>query len=154
MVKKIYIIIVYFGFVMFGGGFLIAFGQFVVFNGFGNFFEYVKADNAEIDYEIETRFTNIHYSFIVNNRLFESKETIANSFIKERDVQIDEVFYNKHFPSLNFVGNNQLRLRQANVSMFIMGFFFLFIFLIYRFADTDKWIGVYARGEYKSSRKP
>jgi len=25
--------------------------------------------------------------------------------------------------------------------------------LIYRYADMDKWIGVYTRGEYKSSRK-
>lgn len=45
-------IIFYIGFLFFGGGFLIAFGQFILYNGVGQCFTYVKADNAQINYEI------------------------------------------------------------------------------------------------------
>jgi len=146
-------IVFYFGFLFFGGGFLIALGQFTLYNGYGNSFEYLKANNAKIDYEItfsnKIEITNIYYSYTVNNKLYESKESIATSSIERRDIRIDEIFYNKYFPSLSYVGDEKLSLRKAKSGMIIMGFFFLFIFLIYKFADMDKWIGVYTRGEYK-----
>ena len=147
----------YVGFLFFGGGFLIAFLQFALYNGFGDFFEYVKANDAKIDYAItfsnKIEITNIHYSYTVNNKLHESKESIATSSIEKKEIRIDEIYYNKDFPSLSYVGDKMLSLRKAISGMIIMGFFFLFIFLIYKFADMDKWIGVYTRGEYKSSRK-
>lgn len=150
-------IIFYIGFLFFGGGFLIALGQFILYNGMGDIFEYIKANNPEIDCEItfsnKIEITNIHYRYMVSGQLYESIESIATSSIKIKNIQIDEIYYNKAFPSLNYIGDNTLSMRKAKIGMIVMGFFFLFIFLIYLFADIEKWIGVYTKGEYKSSIK-
>jgi hypothetical protein len=149
--------IFYAGFLFFGGGFLVALFQYFAYNGFGNVFEYVKADNAKIKSEItfsnKIEITNIYYLYTVSDKLYESKESIATSSIKERGVRIDEIYYNRTFPSFNYVGDKILSLRKAKTGMVVMSVFFLFIFLIYKYADMDKWVGVYTRGEYKSSRK-
>lgn len=148
--------IFYIGFLFFGGGFLIAFGQFVLYNGFGNIFDYAKAENAKIEYDkayinkLET--TEIYYQYCVKDKLYTCIASIISSSIEKKGIKIDEIYYNETFPSLNYIGDNRLRLRQAKTGMVVMGFFFLFIFLPYLFADLDKWIGVYTRGEYKSSR--
>lgn len=157
MKKTFMDIVFYIGFLFFGGGFLIAFGQFILYNGMGEIFEYIKADNAEIIHDTNVlnkmEITDILYRYTVNNDLYEMKESIATSSIKKKNIHINEIYYNKLFPSLSYVGDNNLSLRKAKTGMITMGFFFLFIFLIYKFADMDKWIGVYTRGEYKSSRK-
>ena len=94
-------------FLFLGGGFLIAFFQYVAYNGFGDIFDFYE----------------------------------------------NSVYYNKKIPFLSYVGTKELKLNSPESGMVVFGFFFLFIFLIYRYADMDKWIGVYTRGEYKSSRK-
>ena len=147
----------YIGFLFFGGGFLIAFGQFVIYNGFGNVFKYVQVVDAKIDYEItmfnKMEITDIYYLYTVNDKLYESKESIANSSIEKKGIHIDEIYYNKNFPSLSYVGDNNLSLRKAKTGMIVMVIPFMFLFLIYKFADMDKWIGVYTRGEYKKTRQ-
>ncbi len=149
-------IIFYVGFLFFGGGFFVALFQYIAYNGIGNSFEYVEASNAKIDYETtfsnKIEITNIYYSYIVDNELYDFKESIATSSIRKRNINIDKIYYNKVFPSLSYVGEKNLSLRQAKSNMIIMGSFFAFLFLIYKFADVNKWVGVYTRGEYKSSR--
>lgn len=154
--KSIVYFILYIGFLFFGGGCLIAFGQFVLYNGLGNIFDYAKAEDAKIEYDkgylnkLET--TEIYYQYCVNDKRYASTESIVTSCIKDEGINIDEIYYNESFPSLNYIGNNKLRLRGAKTGMVVMGFGFLFILFPYLFADLDKWIGVYTRGEYKSSR--
>lgn len=150
-------LIFYAGFLFFGGGFFIALLQFFLYNGIGNSFEYLKADNAEIDFEItfsnKIEITNIYYSYTANKKIYESQVSIASSSIGKRKIRIDEIYYNKNFPFLSFVGDKNLSLRKAKSGMIIMGSFFLFIFLIYKSADMNKWIGIYTRGEYKRSKQ-
>ena len=150
-------LVFYAGFLFFGGGFLIAFGQFVIYNGLGNIFEYVQANDANIEYETtlsnEREITKIYYSYKVNDKLFESTHSIFTSLIEERDIRIDKIYYNKRFPSFNYVGSNQFSLRKTKVSMIVMSAFFIFLFLLYKFADMDKWIGLYTGTYDKSSKK-
>ena len=117
-------------FLFLGGGFLIAFFQFIAYNGFGDIFEYV-----------------------VDQKVYESKQSVYIPSIAECDFYENSVYYNKKIPFLSYVGTKELKLNSPESGMVVFGFFFLFIFLIYRYADMDKWIGVYTRGEYKSSRK-
>jgi hypothetical protein len=150
-------IIFYANFLFWGGGFLIAFCQFVVYNGFGNVFEYLspkeKTSFIEKDSVNNYEIFVMNYSYIVNEKEYKDKESVVVNAVDKNDFYIDNIFYNKTIPSLSYVGNNRLKLISAKSGMIIFGFFFLFIFLIYKFADMDKWIGVYTRGEYKSSRK-
>jgi hypothetical protein len=148
-------IIVYFGYCFFGGGFLIAFFQFIIYNGFGNTFEYIRPESIETVVEIDSLLNDktIHYIYKVNDKQYESKQTVKIHYISKYDFYETSIFYNKTIPSFSYVGKKELKLNSPISGMVIFGFFFLFIFLIYKFADMDKWIGVYTRGEYKSSKK-
>lgn len=153
--KGIVNIIFYIGFLFFGGGFLIAFGQFTLYNGIGDIFDYVAPDS--INFNIQSDIVNkkerytINYSYIANGKKYIVKDTFYASYIKKGGKDIEKLYYNKSIPSVFYIDNNNLDIKRSKINMIIMGFFFMFIFLIYKFADMDKWIGVYTRGEYKSS---
>ena len=159
LVKKIYIIIVYFGFLFFGGGFLIVFGQFTLYNGFGNFFEYLPADEFTISKGREDRMPRqFIYQYSVAGRTFDGSQTVSTETFENTDINKIVVFYNRVFNFSSMLegieGESELSKSGEQIyGMVIFGFLFQFIFLIYKFADMDKWIGVYTRGEYKSSRK-
>ena len=141
------------GFLFLGGGFLLAFLQYIAYNGFGDIFEYVKPEYLETRVEIDsiTETKTIIYKYTIDKKNYESKQSIYISRIA-RDFYESNVYYNKQIPCLSYIGKKGLKLRSTKIDMCITGFFFLFIFLIYKYADMDKWIGVYTRGEYKSSR--
>lgn len=142
------------GFLFLGGGFLLAFLQYIAYNGFGDIFEYVKPEYLETRVEIDsiTETKTIIYNYTIDKKNYESKQSIYISRIAARDFYESNVYYNKQIPCLSYIGKKELKLRSTKIDMCITGFFFLFIFLIYKYADMDKWIGVYTRGEYKSSR--
>ena len=142
-------------FLFLGGGFLIAFFQFIAYNGFGDIFEYVKPEQLETHVKIDSikETKTIFYKYVVNQKVYESKQSVYIPSIAECDFYENSVYYNKRIPCLSYIGKQGFKLRSTKIDMCITGFFFLFIFLIYRYADMDKWIGVYTRGEYKSSRK-
>ena len=145
----------YVGFLFFGGGFLVALFQYVAYNGFGNVFEYAKPEHIETCVKIDSieGTITIFYKYWIDKREYNSKQSVYIDKIPKYDFYESNVFYNKQIPFLSFAGNKELKLRSPTSGMIIFGFFFLFIFLIYKFADIEKWIGVYTRGEYKSSRK-
>ena len=142
-------------FLFLGGGFLIAFFQFIAYNGFGDIFEYVKPEQLETHVKIDSikETKTIFYKYVVDQKVYESKQSVYIPSIAECDFYENSVYYNKKIPFLSYVGTKELKLNSPESGMVVFGFFFLFIFLIYRYADMDKWIGVYTRGEYKSSRK-
>lgn len=142
-------------FLFWGGGFLLAFLQYVAYNGFGDIFEYVKPEYLETRVEIDSikETKTIFYKYTVDKEEYESKQSIFIPRIAEYDFYESNVYYNKQIPCLSYIGKQGFKLRSTKIDMCITGFFFLFIFLIYKYADMDKWIGVYTRGEYKSSRK-
>ena len=142
-------------FLFLGGGFLIAFFQYIAYNGFGDIFEYVKPEQLETHVKIDSikETKTIFYKYVVDQKVYESKQSVYIPSIAECDFYENSVYYNKKIPFLSYVGTKELKLNSPESGMVVFGFFFLFIFLIYRYADMDKWIGVYTRGEYKSSRK-
>lgn len=148
-------LIFYSNFLFWGGGFLFAFLQYIAYNGIGDMFEYVKPEYLETHVEIDSikKRKTIIYKYIIDEKKYESKQSISISKITARDFYESNVYYNKQIPCLSYIGKKGLKLRSNKIDMCITGFFFLFIFIIYRYADMDKWIGVYTRGEYKSSRK-
>ena len=95
----------------------------------------------------------IFYKYWIDKKEYNSKQSVYLDKIPKYEFYESNVFYNKQIPFLNYVGDKKLKLRSPISGMISFGIFFLFIFLIYRFADMNKWIGVYTRGEFKSSKK-
>ncbi len=70
-----------------GGGFLLAFIQYVAYNGFGDIFEYVKSEHLETRVEIDSikETKTIFYEYTVDKKEYESKQSIHISRIAARD---------------------------------------------------------------------
>lgn len=150
-------IIFYIGFLFFGGGFLIALGQFILYNGIGDIFEYTPSDKSIIVEKRVDRMPNqIVYQYFIENEKYNGSQNISSTIISKIDPDSIIVLYNKSFNNFSMiqgVAGKSSKSRDQITGIIIMGFFFLFIFLIYKFSDKEKWIGVYTRGEYKSSKE-
>lgn len=154
--KKSMSIVFYIGFIFFGGGFLIALGQFILYNRMGDFFEYVEPEYVSFTISSDTvnqkERCMIKYTYIADGKTYTTKETFYASYIKKENKNIEKLYYNTKIPQLIYIEDNTIYIKRSKVNMLIMFIPFLFIYLIYKFADIDKWIGVYTRGEYKSSK--
>ena len=141
-------------FIFSGGGFLITFSKFIAYNGFGNIFEYVKPQNIETAVEIDSLKKNktIFYSYFVGSKTYSAKQTLYMPNIDKHNFYEENIYYNKTIPSLSYIGNNKLRLRQEKVGMIISGFFFLLYFLIYKLANIDKMIAQYTGNAYQRKK--
>ena len=145
-------------FFFFGGGFLITFGQFIIYNGLGDIFEYIPANESTISKERDRMPKRFTYQYSVNGKTFNGYQTVSTEAIDNTDLSAVIVLHNKTFHSFSMLngikGEKELSKSNEQIyGMLVFGIPFLFVFLIYKFADIDKWIGVYTRGEYKSSRK-
>ena len=60
-------------FLFLGGGFLIAFFQFIAYNGFGDIFEYVKPEQLETHVKIDSikETKTIFYKYVVDQKMYE-----------------------------------------------------------------------------------
>ncbi len=148
--------IFYVGFLFFGGGFLVAFFQFFIYNGVGNIFEYKNADHFCINNDTTSMPAKLIYEYIVDGKKYNDYQNVSTETAKMEDVSKFVILYNTSFNNFSIIKGLEGRESKTwdqVVGMIIFGSFFLFIFLIYKFADMEKWIGVYTKGEYKSSRK-
>ena len=90
-------------FLFLGGGFLIAFFQYVAYNGFGDIFEYVKPEQLETHVKIDSikETKTIFYKYVVDQKVYESKQSIYIPRIAEYDFYENNVYYNKRIPCLS-----------------------------------------------------
>ena len=144
-------IIYYIALIVYGGAFLFAFGQFVVYNGLGDFFDYIKVEDPEVNIEIDSVMEKktIFYAYLVEDIRYKSKQTIYIEKIPKYEFHETNIFYNSKLPSFSYIGKKELKLRSPTSGMIISGVLFIFTFLVYKFSNIDKWVGVYTKHEYK-----
>ncbi len=152
LLKKFYRIIIYIGFIFFGGGLLITFGQFIIYNGMGNFFEYSRPIKLETIVNIDSLLNDktIYYKYFVDNKSYNSMQTVKINHIEEYSFYKTNIYYNTSIPAFSYIGSNKLKIRSMISGMLVSGFFLLFILVIYKFTNIDKWIGIYIGGKYQN----
>ena len=141
-------LVFYTGFLFFGGGFLIAFGQFILYNGAGVFFEYIPSDESFFEKKVDRMPNQLIYKYYIENTEYTGTQNVSSSIISKIDLDSTIVLYNKNFKKISMIQGITGRSSKSwdqTVGMIVMGFFFLFLFLIYKFVDINKWIGVYTR---------
>ena len=72
-------LVFYIGFLFFGGGFLIDFGQFVIYNGLGNIFEYKNADYFYINNDTTSMPAKLIYEYVVNEKKYKDYQNVSTS---------------------------------------------------------------------------
>lgn len=53
------------------------------------------------------------------------------------------VKYNKYFPVVSFIDGVPLKIRKQKTGIFISAFFLLFLILLWKLSNKDKWIKTY-----------
>lgn len=143
---------VYAGYLFFGGGILVGIGQYAVYNGFGNWFEYVKAEQVEATttHNSQKQTVRIDYTYWVNKRSYSSWLELTEKKIEAYNFYETEIYYNKKFPTFSYVGNkSQFKARQGKIGAIMCGIFFIFIFLVYNLSNREKWIKIYSGEAYQ-----
>ena len=96
-------LVFYVGFLFFGGGFLIAFGHFVIHNGLGNIFEYKKADYFHISSDTTSMPAKLIYEYVVNGKIHKGHQNVSTKIAKLEDLSKFTVLYNVHFNSFSLI---------------------------------------------------
>ncbi|WP_291528812.1 hypothetical protein [Bacteroides sp. UBA939] len=131
----------------------------VMYNGIGNIFKYIPVDHYSYTLENDTTAKRnrivLKYQYSFDNHTYNDEHPfLAEDMIVNVDSAV--VYCNSVIPSFSMmegVPNSSYKQKLYLVQICVSFFFFLFAFLIWRFADHDKWIGVYARGEYKTKKQ-
>lgn len=97
-------IIFYIGFLFFGGGFLIAFGQFILYNGIGNIFEYTPSDKTIIVEKRVDRMPNqIVYQYFIESEKYNGSQNMSSTVISDIDPDSIIILYNKSFNNFSMI---------------------------------------------------
>ena len=158
VIRFIYKLALYAGLFVCGSAFLFSIIMYVMYNGIGNVFKYVPADNCSYILENDTAVKRpsmvLKYQYRFRNQTYNGEHSFFSEDMRE-SLDSVTVYCNTVIPSLSMVKgvpNSVYKQRHYLVHICISFLGVLFTFLIWRFADHDKWIGVYARGEYKSKK--
>jgi hypothetical protein len=147
--KRFYTIIIYIGYIFFGGGFLTAFGQFIIYNGFGETFEYVPASNCKVARNIERMPCQLLYEYQdINGNEYKGVQNVSDKIAQEIDLESVDILYNKLFPFFSMVKGIEGRSSKSwdfTVGMIVMGFIFLLLFILNTLGNVDKWIKRYEK---------
>ena len=128
---------------------------YVAHNGLGDIFSYVPTIAMNVSIDLKKRPAVINYSYKVNQREYSGAQEVAGNVAQKLQKTEVAILYNETFPMISEIKNikgKSSKLHECTLKMGLGFIGFLFAFLIWRFADHDKWIGVYARGEYKSKK--
>ena len=148
--------IFYIGFLFFGGLFIFSFCQFVLYNGFGNMFEYKTAEQFVIRRDTVPESEKLIYEYIVNEKKYHSFQYFSQKTIKSAELAEFTVIYNTTFKNVSVIQKSDVQEIGVQKQLFLMiifGAFFLFTFLVYKFADMDKWIRIYTGEEYRRRKE-
>ncbi|WP_455496564.1 hypothetical protein [Coprobacter sp.] len=148
--------IFYLNFLLTGGAFMFSFCQFVLYNGFGNMFEYKTAEYFVINRDTVPEPSKLIYEYVANGKKYHSFQYFSPDIAKSADLSKFNVIYNTTFKNISVIkeSNSQgIRIQGQVILMIIFGAAFLLMFLIYRFADLDKWIRIYTGEEYRRRKE-
>lgn len=129
---------------------------YITHNGVGNIFSYAPTSVIDFSIDFKQQPVTINYSYKVNQKKYSGAQEVAVEVAEEIQNTEITILYNKTFPMISEIkdiSGNSSKLNECIWKMGLTFIGFLFAFLILKFADHEKWIGVYARGEYKSRKQ-
>ncbi len=135
---------------------MFSFCQFVLYNGFGNMFEYKTAEQFVIIRDPRPQSTRLNYEYIADGNKYFSFQHFPLEIAKSADLSQFTVIYNTTFKNISVIKKSdvqKINVQYPVTYMVIFGAAFLLMFLIYRFADLDKWIRIYTGEEYRRRKE-
>lgn len=139
IVKIFFIIGIAFG----GIGLLFSFSKLIALNGLGNIFKMNEARNVNTEIIRDSTHMSIFYSYKVEGKVFQENYKMFVEYFEQCGIDTIVVKYNKYFPMVSYIDGVPLKIRQQKINMFLSVFFLLFLVLLWKLSNKDKWIKTY-----------
>lgn len=141
---RIIVQIFFIGGVAFGGfGLLFSFSKLIALNGLGNIFEMNEARNVKTEIIKNSTQISILYSYEVESKVYQDNYKMVVEYFEQCGIDTIVVKYNKYFPMVSYIDGVSLKIRQQKINMFLSAFFLLFLILLWKLSNKDKWIKTY-----------
>lgn len=140
IIVKIFIVI---GIAFGGFGLMFSFSKLIALNGLGNIFEMNEARSLKTEIIRDSTHIRILYSYKVEGKVFQDNYKMFVEYFEQCGIDTIVVKYNKYFPMVSFIDGVPLKIRQQKINMFLSTFFLLFLILLWKLSNRDKWIKAY-----------
>jgi len=140
IIVKIFIVV---GIAFGGFGLMFSFSKLIALNGLGNIFEMNEARSLKTEIIRDSTHIRILYSYKVEGKVFQDNYKMFVEYFEQCGIDTIVVKYNKYFPMVSFIDGVPLKIRQQKINMFLSTFFLLFLILLWKLSNRDKWIKAY-----------
>lgn len=131
------------GIAFWGLGFLYSFSKLIALNGLGNIFEMNEARNVKTEIIRDSTDISILYTYQVEGKVYQDNYKMFVEYFEQCGIDTIVVKYNKYFPRVSFIDGMPLKVRKQKTGIFISTFFLLFLILLWKLSNKDKWIKTY-----------
>jgi len=131
------------GIAFWGLGLLYSFSKLIALNGLGNIFEMNEARNVKTEIIRDSTDISILYTYQVEGKVYQDNYKMFVEYFEQCGIDTIVVKYNKYFPMVSFIDGVPLKIRKQKTGIFISTFFLLFLILLWKLSNKDKWIKAY-----------
>jgi hypothetical protein len=141
--KIIFKIFLFIGLLFWGVGLIYSLSKLIALNGLGNLFEVETANNTDARIERDSLDINIYYTYQVEEKEYNSEYKMFAEYFDRCGVDTIIIKYNTSFPMVSYIEGVPLKIRKQKTGIFISSFFLLFLLLIWRLSNKNKWVKTY-----------
>lgn len=117
--------------------------NFLAMNGSGNLFPIDTPEVILINVEKDSTHVNIAYSYKVDEIEYQDTYRMVKGYYEKCNVDTLVIKQNRIFPSISYIENIPLKLRQAKMGIYISLFFLLFLIMLWKLSNRSKVIKTY-----------
>ena len=131
------------GIAFWGLGLIYSLSKLIALNGLGNIFEMNEARNAKTEIIRDSTDISIVYTYQVEGKVYQDNYKMFVEYFEKCGIDTIVVKYNKDFPMVSFIDGVPLKVRKQKTGIIISTFFLLFLALLWKLSNKDKWIKTY-----------
>lgn len=139
-IVKIFLIL---GILFWGAGLIFSLSKLIALNGLGEFFKMEVANDATTHITQDSTDIVIAYAYHVKGKEYNDNYKMFIDYYNRCDIDSIIVRYNESFPMISYIDGVPLKNRQQKTGMIISTFFLLFLILIWRLSNKNKWVKTY-----------
>lgn len=131
------------GIAFWGIGLLYSFSKLIALNGLGNIFEMDEARNVKMEIINDSTDISILYTYQVKGKVYQDNYKMFVEYFEQCGIDTIVVKYNKYFPMVSYIVGVPLKIRKQKTGIFVSVFFLLFLILLWKLSNKDKWAKIY-----------
>jgi hypothetical protein len=131
------------GILFWGISLIYSFSKLIALNGVVDIFEMKEAQRVKTKINQELIDIRISYTYQVDEKEYNDNYTMFIDYFERCNIDTIVIKYNETFPMVSYIEGVPLKNRKQKTGIFISSFFLLFLVLIWKLSNRNKWIKTY-----------